>query len=54
VGTHLSASKNKGGLALLIFEHQVVYLLHASHHDLDANEFQTSSRRIPLFGAWHH
>jgi hypothetical protein len=51
VGVCLSISKNKGDLALLISEHQFVDLLHVHLLNLDADEFQSSSCGLSLFGA---
>jgi hypothetical protein len=38
-----SCDLNKGGLAMMIFERQVVALLHVGILDPDANKFQSSS-----------
>jgi hypothetical protein len=40
VGGCLSVSSNKGGLTLLIFEHQVIDLLHIGLINLDVDEFR--------------
>jgi hypothetical protein len=42
---------NKGGLALLVFLRQVADLLDGSHLDQEADKFQSSSWRSPMFGA---
>jgi hypothetical protein len=49
VETCLSASKNKGSLALLFFEHQGLDLLRVGLHYLylAVGEFRSSSRRFP-------
>jgi hypothetical protein len=49
MGTCLSASKNKGSLAMLFFEHQGLDLLHVGLHYLylAAGEFWSSSQRFP-------
>jgi hypothetical protein len=44
---------NKGGLDPLIFERQVVDLLHVGLLDGGANELWSSYQRFPLIGAWH-
>ena len=47
--------RNKAGLALLIFERQVIDLPHVSLLDLDADEFRPSHRRLPqMIGTWRH
>jgi hypothetical protein len=51
---YLSALKNKGVMAMLIFEHRVLHLFHAVHLELDAAEFRSFSRRFPQFDAWRH
>jgi hypothetical protein len=42
----LSASKNKGGLALVIFEHHILDLLHIGLLNLDVDEFWSPSLRF--------
>jgi hypothetical protein len=43
---------NKDGLALLIFECQVIDMLHVGLLDLNADEFRSFSRRFPPIGTW--
>ena len=41
-------------VALLVFEYQIIDLLHVFLHDRATDVFRSSHRRSPRIGAWRH